>query len=216
MQTPAPGWTNPLGSSSAQKDLGTVGWTRATGVPLVAVKADSMSSCMKRSIAKRSREGTVPFYSSLIGQHLEYRTRLLLTERSESAEGHQCSQGVQHLPCEMRLMGLGSLSLEGEEALGEPNSSLPVPKRLLSRRQSMALYSMHSGSTRGNELEMREFSTRNKEEKNNYEDNYEGVGTGCPEKLWNLGSGGLQDPDGQSSEPKSHLAVHHALSRSLD
>lgn len=90
---------------------------------MVAIKANSISSCMNTSLAKRPREGTIPFYSSLIRQHLEYCARLQLTERNGSAEGHQYRQGVQYLPYAMRLMGLGSLSLEGGWLWGNPTAA---------------------------------------------------------------------------------------------
>lgn len=103
---------NPLLSSEGPGDKG---WTWATGVSLVAIQTSSISSWGNRTIAKRSREGTVPFCSSLSGQHLEYCSRLKLTEQTGSAQGHQDSQD---LPCEMSLVGLSSLCLERGQPWG--------------------------------------------------------------------------------------------------
>lgn len=48
---------------------------------------------------------------------------------------------LDHLSCEERLGELDFSNLQETKALGKPKSSLPVPARILPRRQSQALYS---------------------------------------------------------------------------
>lgn len=97
----------------------------------------------------------------------------------------------------------------GEKTPGEPLSSLPKPKRRLSRRrQRLALYRVHSWSTRGNDHKLKlgrfQLEVRKTNKQKNYEGNFKSVGTGCPDGLWNLCSVGLQDSAGQRSESWPH------------
>lgn len=120
---------------------------------------------------------------------------VLLKAEADRAEristGYQDSQDMQYLACKLSLVGLGSLCLEGT-ALGDPNSCQSVSERCLSKRQSMVLYRVHSGSTRGNNLEMMKVSIRNREEKITMRVLKEVSQRGCEICIL----GGLQDPAG--------------------
>ena len=66
-------------SSPAEKDLDVVlgeKLTTSQQCVLTAQKAKRILGCIKRSVASRSREGILPFYSALMRPHLEYCVQL--------------------------------------------------------------------------------------------------------------------------------------------
>ena len=90
--------------------------------------------CIKRSVTSKSREVTLPLYSVLMRPHLEYSVLLELGASELDMEllewvqrrAMKMIRGLEHLPKEDRLRGLGRFSLE--KALGGTHSSLPVPE----------------------------------------------------------------------------------------
>ncbi|PKU42924.1 hypothetical protein llap_6774 [Limosa lapponica baueri] len=109
--------------SPEKKDLGALvdekinmSWQRA----LTARKTNCVLGCIKRSVASRSREVVLPFYSALVRPHLEYRIQLWGPQHKKGKDLLEQVQrratkmigGLEHLSYEDRLRELGLFSLE--------------------------------------------------------------------------------------------------------
>ena len=104
---------------------------------LVAQKANCILGCIKRSVARRSREGILPPYCALVKLQLESCIQLWSPQHRKDMEllewvqrsATQMVRRMEHLSYEDRLRDLGLFDLEKRRLWGDLISAFQYLKR---------------------------------------------------------------------------------------